>query len=79
MISNDMTVELQTLSTQMGYTLVVSLSDQAQEKVLNSSERNGALSAQLHYALVTMFEGQALEIMWSSPFWMAAEVWRKLV
>ena len=47
-ISSDMTVELQTLSTQMGYMLVVSLSDQAQERVRNSPECNGAVSSQLH-------------------------------
>ena len=46
-ISSDMTVELQTLSTQMGYMLMVSLSDQAQERVRNSPECNGAVSAQL--------------------------------
>ena len=56
MISSDMTVELQPLSTQTGHMLVVSLSDQAQERVLNSSECNGAASSQLHHALVTMFE-----------------------
>ena len=56
MVSSDMTVELRTLSTQMGCMLVVGLSDQAREKVLNSPECNGAVSSQLHYALVTMFE-----------------------
>ena len=66
-ISSNMTVELQSFSTQMGYMLVVSLSDQAQEKVLNSPECNGAVSSQLHYALVTMFVEQALEITRSSP------------
>ena len=40
-ISSDMTVELQSLSTQMGYMLVESLSGQAQEKVRNSPECNG--------------------------------------
>ena len=78
-ISSDMTVELQPLSTQMGYMLVVSLSDQAQERVRNSPECNGAVSSQLHYALVTMFVRQALEIMMSSPEGMAAEEWRRLV
>ena len=53
-ISSDMTVELQPLSTQVGYML---LSDQAQERVRNSLECNGAVSSQLHYALVTMFVG----------------------
>ena len=74
-ISSDMTVELQTLSTQVGYMLVVSLSDQAQDKVRNSPECNGAVSSQLHFALV----GQSLEIMRSSSEEMAAEEWRKLV
>ena len=78
-ISSDMTVELQPLSTQMGYMLVVSLNDQAQERVRNSLACNGAASSQLHYALVTMFEEQAPEIMRSPPEGMAAEEWRKLV
>ena len=78
-ISSDMTVELQPLSTQMGYMFVVSLSDQAQERVRNSPECNGAVSSQLHCTLVTMFVGRALEIMRSSPESMAAEEWRKLV
>ena len=59
--------------------LVVSLSHQAQDKVRNSPECNGATSSQLHFALVTMFEGQSLEIMRSSSEGMAAEDWRKLV
>ena len=59
--------------------LVVSLSDQAQDKVRNSLEYNGAASSQLHFALVTMFEGQSLEITRSSSEEMAAEDWRKLV
>ena len=63
----------------MGYMLVVSLNDQVQERVLNSPECNGAASSQLHYALVTMFEEQALEIMRSSPEGISAEEWRKLV
>ena len=36
-------------------------------------------SSQLHYALVTLFVVQALEIMRSSPEVVAAEEWRKLV
>ena len=60
MVSSDMTVELQPLSTQMGYMLVVSFSEQAQERVRNSPECNGAASSQLHQALVTMFVWQAL-------------------
>ena len=78
-ISSDMTVELQSLSSQMSYTLVVSLSDQAHDKVLNSPECDGAVSSQLHYALVTMFVEQALEIVRSPSEGMAAEEWRKLV
>ena len=77
-ISSDMTVELQTLNTQMGCMLVVNLSDQAQERV-RKNQCNGAVSSQLHYALATMFVWQALEIMRSSPEGMAAEEWRKLV
>ena len=78
-ISSDMTVELQSLSTQMGYMLVVSLSDQAQERVRNSPECNGAASSQLHYALVTDVRGAGSEIMRSPPEGMAGEEWRKLV
>ena len=79
MISSDMTVELQPPSTQMGYMLMVNLSDQAQERVRNSPECNGAVSSQIHYALVTMFVGQVREIMRSFLEEMAAEEWRKLV
>ena len=57
-ISSDMTVELQPLSTQMVHTVAARLSDQAQERVRNSPECNGAVSSQLHYALVTMFWGR---------------------
>ena len=78
-ISSDMTVELQSLSTQMSCKHVVSLSDQAQKRVRNSPECNGAVSSQLQYALATMFVGQALEIMRSPPEGMAAEERRKLV
>ena len=46
-VNSDMKVELQTLSTQMGYMLVVSISDQAKERVRNSPECNGAVSSQL--------------------------------
>ena len=63
----------------MGYMHVVSLSDQAQERVGNSPECNGAVSSQLHYAFVKMFVENALEILRSSPEGMAAEEWRKLV
>ena len=76
-ISSDMTVELQPLSAQMGYMHVLSLSDQAEERVPNCPECNGAVSSQLHYTLVTMFEAQALEKIRSSPEVMAAEEWRK--
>ena len=61
-----MTVELQSLITQMGYMLVVSLSHQDQERVWNPLECNGGVSSQLRHALVLMFVGQALEIMRSS-------------
>ena len=63
----------------MGYMLVVSLNDQAQERVQNSPDCNGAASSQLHNALATVFVWQALEIMRSSPEEMTAEGWRKLV
>ena len=42
MINSDMTVELQSLSTQMYYMLVMMLSDQALEIVRNSPEGVGA-------------------------------------
>ena len=41
-INSDMTVELQSLSTQLRYMLVMMLSDQALEIVRNSPERVGA-------------------------------------
>ena len=41
-VNSDMTAELQSLSTQLYYMLVMMLSDQALEIVLNSSEGNGA-------------------------------------
>ena len=41
-INSDMTVELQSLSTQLYHMLVVMLSDQAPEIVRNSPERVGA-------------------------------------
>ena len=44
----------------MGYMLVASLSDHAQERFRNSPDCNGAVSEQLHYALVTMFVGSRL-------------------
>ena len=57
-ISSDMTVDLQPLSTQMVYTVAARLCDQAQERVRNAPECNGAVSSQLHCALVTMFWGR---------------------
>ena len=41
-VNSDMTVELQSLSTQLYYMLVMMLSDQAQEIVRDSPEGTGA-------------------------------------
>ena len=41
-VNSDMTAELQSLSTQLYYILVMMLSDQALEIVRNSPEGNGA-------------------------------------